>query len=40
MAYESHIKPVMAFAKMLKNYAYGIFNHCLYPLVYQSIGRD
>jgi len=32
MAYESHIKPVIAFAKMLKNYAYGIFNHCLYPL--------
>jgi len=32
MAYESHMKPVMAFAKMLKNYAYGIFNHCLYPL--------
>jgi len=31
---------VMAFAKMLKNYAYGIFNHCLYPLVYQSIGMD
>jgi transposase len=32
MAYESHLKPVMAFAKMLKNDAYGIFNHCLYPL--------
>jgi len=32
MAYESHIQPVMAFAKMIKNYAYGIYNHCLYPL--------
>ena len=32
LAYESHLKPVIAFAKMLKNYAYGIFNHCLYPL--------
>ena len=32
MAYESHLKPVIAFAKMLKNYAYGIFNHCQYPL--------
>jgi transposase len=32
MAYESHLKPVIAFAKMLKNYAYGILNHCSYPL--------
>jgi len=32
LAYESHLKPVMAFAKMLKNDAYGIYNHCLYPL--------
>jgi len=32
MAYESHLKPVMAFATMLKNDAYGIYNHCLYPL--------
>ena len=32
MAYESHLKPVIAFAKMLKNDAYGIYNHCLYPL--------
>jgi transposase len=32
MAYESYIKPVVTFAKMLKNYAYGIYNHCLYPL--------
>jgi len=32
LAYESHLKPVMAFAKMLKNDAYGIYNHCMYPL--------
>jgi len=32
MAYESHLKPVMAFAKMLKRYAYGILNHCRFPL--------
>ncbi len=32
VAQESHLKPVMAFAKMLKRYDYGILNHCLYPI--------
>jgi transposase len=32
LAFESHLKPVMTFAKMLKYYAYGILNHCQYPL--------
>jgi len=32
VALESHLKPVIAFAKMLKRYAYGILNHCRYPL--------
>ena len=32
LAYESHLKPVMAFAKMLKKYAYGIYNHCRFPI--------
>jgi transposase len=32
MAYESHMKSLIAFAKMLTNYAHGILNHCQYPL--------
>jgi transposase len=32
LAEESKIRPVMAFAKTLKRYAYGIINHCTYPL--------
>jgi transposase len=32
LAMESRIRPVMAFAKTLKRYAYGILNHCKYPL--------
>jgi len=32
VALESHLKPVIAFAKMLKKYAYGILNHCRYSL--------
>jgi len=32
MALKSKIGPVMAFAKMLKRYAYGILNHCRFPI--------
>ena len=32
MALESKIGPLMAFAKMLKRYAYGILNHCRFPI--------
>ena len=32
VAFESHLKPVIAFAKMLKKYAYGILNHCRFPI--------
>jgi transposase len=32
IAEESKIKPVIAFAKTLKNYACGIINHCRFPI--------
>lgn len=32
IAYESGIKPLIAFANTLLKYAYGIINHCLYPI--------
>lgn len=32
IATESNIRPVMAFAKTLKRYAYGIINHCRFPI--------
>ncbi len=32
LAYESGIKPVISFAKTLKRYAYGIINHCRFPI--------
>ena len=32
MALENKIGPVIAFAKMLKRYAYGILNHCRFPI--------
>jgi len=32
LAMQSKIRHVMAFAKTLKRYAYGIINHCKYPL--------
>ena len=32
LAEESKIRPVMAFAKTLKRYAYGIINHCKFPI--------
>jgi transposase len=32
IAMESKIKPVMAFAKTLKSYAYGIINHCRFTI--------
>ncbi|MCX6089920.1 MAG: ISL3 family transposase [Candidatus Atribacteria bacterium] len=32
MALESQIGPVINFAKMLKRYAYGILNHCRFPI--------
>ena len=32
VALESHLKPVIAFAKMLKKYAYGFLNHCRFPI--------
>lgn len=32
LAMESGLKPVMAFAKTLARYAYGIINHCRFPL--------
>ena len=32
LAMESKIRPVMAFARTLRRYAYGIINHCKYPL--------
>ena len=32
MARESAVRPLLAFAKMLKRYAYGIISHCRFPL--------
>jgi len=32
IAVESKIKPVIAFARTLKKYAYGIINHCKFPI--------
>jgi transposase len=32
IAIESKIKPAIAFAKTLKKYAYGIINHCRFPI--------
>jgi transposase len=32
IAYESGIKPVIAFARTLLRYAYGIINHCVFPI--------
>jgi transposase len=32
IAEESNIRPVIAFAKTLKRYAYGIINHCRFPI--------
>ena len=32
IAEESNIRPLIAFAKTLKRYAYGIINHCKYPI--------
>ena len=32
IAAESNIRPVIAFAKTLKKYAYGIINHCKFPV--------
>jgi transposase len=32
IAAESNIRPVIAFAKTLKKYAYGIINHCKFPI--------
>lgn len=32
LAEESKIRPVVAFAKTLKRYAYGIINHCRFPI--------
>lgn len=32
IAVESTIRPVIAFAKTLKRYAYGIINHCRFPI--------
>ncbi len=32
LAYESGIRAVLSFAKMLKRYAYGIINHCKFPI--------
>jgi len=32
LALKSGLKPLKKFAKMLKRYAYGIINHCLYPI--------
>jgi len=32
IAIESKIRPVMAFVKTLKRYAYGIINHCKFPI--------
>jgi transposase len=32
IAFESKIKPMISFAKTLMRYAYGIINHCKYPL--------
>lgn len=32
IAVESKIRPVIAFAKTLKRYAYGIINHCRFPI--------
>lgn len=32
IAFESGVKPVIAFAKMLMRHVYGIINHCMYPI--------
>jgi transposase len=32
IAYESGIKPVISFARTLLRYAYGIINHCVFPI--------
>jgi transposase len=32
LAYESGIRAVISFAKMLKRYTYGIINHCKFPI--------
>jgi transposase len=32
IAEESNIRPVLVFAKTLKRYAYGIINHCRFPI--------
>jgi transposase len=32
MANESGIKPLIGFAKTISRYAYGIINHCKYPI--------
>ena len=37
LARESGLRPVIAFAKTVKRYAYGIINHCLYPLHTSSL---
>jgi len=32
LAFQSKIKPVIKFAKTLTRYAYGIINHCRFPI--------
>ncbi len=32
IAHESNVKPLMDFARTLVRYAYGIINHCMYPI--------